>query len=44
MTPEELAQQLENVTREQVIQTLKRLALDTVYTLRPEITEEVSQA
>ena len=44
MTPEELAKHLENVTREQVIQALKRLAIDSVYTLRPENIEEVSQA
>jgi predicted Zn-dependent peptidase len=44
MTPEELAKHLENVTREQVIQALKRLAIDSVYTLRPETIEEVSQA
>jgi predicted Zn-dependent peptidase len=44
MTPEELAKHLENVTREQVIQTLKRLAIDSMYVLRPENIEEVSQA
>lgn len=45
--PEELADKLEQVTREQVIQALNRLALDSIYTLRPaeqEKREEVTGA
>lgn len=35
ISPEDLADKLEAVTREQVIQALNRLALDSIYTLRP---------
>lgn len=47
ISPEELADKLEAVTREQVIQALNRLALDSIYTLRPaeqEKCEEVTGA
>ena len=35
ISPAELAERLEQVTREQVIQALNRVLLDSVYTLRP---------
>ncbi len=43
IAPEELADKLEAVTREQVVQALNRLALDSVYTLSAPVQEEVVQ-
>lgn len=44
ISPDELADKLEAVTREQVVQALNRLALDSIYTLSAPVQEEVNQA